>query len=213
MSYMDIVRHYEKCFEKYGDTNKGVDWPNERDAEIRYRVMTEIIKYAEMRGDIGNCNNSLLDFGCGLGHLYEYIIRNNIDVIYTGLDLSPIFVDKCNEKFPNVNFIKLNLLEDSTISDNSFDWVILNGVFTEKRELTYEEMLDYFCKLTEKVYSVCSRGFAFNVMSKDVDWERDDLFHLPMSTLSDFLTKKLTRDFVIRNDYGLYEYTVYVFKR
>ena len=48
-------------------------------------------------------------------------------------------------------------------------------------------------------------------MSKQVDWERDDLFHLPLDLLADYLTRNLSRHFVIRNDYGLYEYTVYVY--
>jgi hypothetical protein len=55
-------------------------------------------------------------------------------------------------------------------------------------------------------------GVAFNVMSTHVDWERDDLFHLPMDVLGSFLTKNLSRKFVIRSDYGLYEYTTYVYK-
>ena len=49
-------------------------------------------------------------------------------------------------------------------------------------------------------------------MSKNVDWERDDLFHLSHDLLSDFLCRKITRNYIIRNDYGLYEYTVYLFK-
>ncbi len=53
---------------------------------------------------------------------------------------------------------------------------------------------------------------AFNVMSKHVDWEREDLFHLPFDTLAEFLKKELTRNFVFRNDYGLYEYTTYVYR-
>ncbi len=56
-------------------------------------------------------------------------------------------------------------------------------------------------------------GVAFNVMSKDVDWEREDLFHLPLNVLSNFLTKEVTRDFIIRYDYGLYEYTTYLYKK
>ena len=60
--------------------------------------------------------------------------------------------------------------------------------------------------------AITSKGVAFNVMSKAVDWEREDLFHLPADLLIDFLTKKLTRNFIIRNDYGLYEYTTYIYK-
>jgi hypothetical protein len=48
-------------------------------------------------------------------------------------------------------------------------------------------------------------------MSKHVDWEREDLFHLPFDTLAAFLKQELSGNFVIRNDYGLYEYTTYVY--
>jgi hypothetical protein len=45
-----------------------------------------------------------------------------------------------------------------------------------------------------------------------VDWERDDLFHLPMDILADFLSREVSRHFAIRADYGLYEYTVHVYR-
>ena len=79
--------------------------------------------------------------------------------------------------------------------------------------MKYDEMFSYFKKMITKLYEMCNKGIAFNVMSKDVDWERDDLFHLPLSDLSVFLTKDISRDFVIRNDYGLYEYIIYVYKK
>jgi hypothetical protein len=56
------------------------------------------------------------------------------------------------------------------------------------------------------------RGIAFNVMAKAVDWERDDLFHVPTDDLIAFLVNQLSRQFVLRNDYGLYDYTTYVYR-
>ena len=50
-------------------------------------------------------------------------------------------------------------------------------------------------------------------MSTLVDWERADLFHVPFDTLARMLKAHASRDFVIRQDYGLYEYTVYVYRR
>ena len=49
-------------------------------------------------------------------------------------------------------------------------------------------------------------------MFKLVDWERDDLFHVSIDELGWFLKNNLSRNFVIRNDYKLYEYTTYVYK-
>lgn len=213
MSYSNIVKHYEKCFETYGDNYKGVDWPNEEDAMKRYKVMLDIISFDAYFSE-RSAAPSVLDFGCGLGHMYEYMKMNKINVSYTGLDMSSVFIGKCREKFPELDFITMDLLQckDDCLSLR-YDYVILNGVFTEKRELSYEEMLKYFKRLIKRVYKICNYGVAFNVMSKDVEWEREDLFHLPLDVLSDFLCKEVTRDFIIRYDYQLYEYTVYVYKR
>ena len=205
--YLDIVSHYESCLERHGDTHLGVDWPKQDDVSTRHRVMLEVIK-RQPRDEIV----SLLDFGCGAAHLYEHIRENGIaNVEYSGLDLSNKFVELCRSKFPQNNFYCLDLLEqDETMP--SFDYIVMNGVFTEKRSLTFDEMFDYFEQLVSKVFAKAEQGIAFNVMSKHVDWEREDLFHLPFDTLATFLKRELSRNFVIRNDYGLYEYTTYVYR-
>ena len=73
-------------------------------------------------------------------------------------------------------------------------------------------MWSYCQALTSTVFSRVRVGMAFNLMSKHVDWEREDLFHVPFDTLGAFLTRSLSRHFRIRSDYGLYEYTAYVYK-
>lgn len=208
--YMDIVKHYENCFKKYGDNNRGVDWPNKEDTQKRYKVMLDLIKY-DSKKENGR-DFSLLDFGCGLGHLYEYMLKNNYTYYYEGLDLSQSFIEICKKKYPKVSFIQQDVLSENWEIDKTWDYICINGVFTEKRNLSYNEMLNYFEKMLKTIYAKCNRGIAFNVMSKDVDWEREDLFHLPLNELSSFLTKELSRNFIIRNDYGLYEYTTYLYK-
>lgn len=204
--YLSIVSHYESCLEQHGDTHLGVDWPNKEDAITRYRVMLEVIKQDNAGGI------RLLDFGCGASHLYEYILKQNIrNIEYSGLDLSEEFIQLSRNKFPANNYYCLDILEEGS-SIPSFDYVIMNGVFTEKRELSFSEMFSYFKQVLSTIFDKTNVGIAFNVMSKHVDWEREDLFHLPFDTLADFLTQELTRNFVIRNDYGLYEYTTYVYK-
>ena len=49
-------------------------------------------------------------------------------------------------------------------------------------------------------------------MSTQVDWIRDDLFYLALDDLTSFVTQHLGRNFVVRSDYGLYEYTVYLYR-
>ena len=104
----------------------------------------------------------------------------------------------------------MDILEDSTTLP-CFDYIIINGVFTQKLEMSFDQMFDFFKLLVQRVIIKAVKGIAFNVMSKYVDWEKDEAFHLPFDILSDFLCKSVSRNFVFRHDYGLYEYTTYVY--
>ena len=206
--YSDIVKHYESCLEKHGDSHLGVDWPNLDDAQKRYQIMLDLVRPKEADGE----NISLLDFGCGTAHLYEYIQNKNLtNLTYTGLDFSEKFTEICEKKYPNVPFLTGDIL-DPDFKLGQFDYVVMNGVFTEKRELSFEQMWEYFKAMIAHTFKHAQKGIAFNVMSTNVDWERDDLFHLSLDKLTAFLCADLSRNFVIRNDYGLYEYTVYLYK-
>lgn len=204
--YLSIVSHYENCLAQYGDNHLGVDWPKKEDAETRYRIMLELIKPCADR------EVSLLDFGCGASHLYEHMLKRNMrGIIYAGVDLSEKFTQLSKNKFPENKYYCLDILDPSGQLP-SFDYVVMNGVFTEKRNLSFDEMLAYFKQMLKATFNKTAIGLAFNVMSKQVDWEREDLFHLSLDTLANLLIKELSRNFVIRNDYGLHEYTTYVYK-
>jgi len=204
--YLEIVAHYESCLKEHGDTHRGVDWPKAEHVDIRYQVMLEVIREDKS-------NVSLLDFGCGASHLYEYIRRKGLtNIAYAGLDISQEFVALCRRKFPWLSYYCMDvLIEGDSLPE--FDYIVMNGVFTEKRSLCYSEMLEYFFNVLRRLYAKTLIGLAFNVMSSHVDWERDDLFHLPLDTMAAFVTRELGRDFVVRNDYGLYEYTTYLYRR
>lgn len=205
--YLEIVEHYESCLERHGDGHLGVDWPRSEDAAVRYRVMLDLVR---REGDAAAV--TLLDFGCGAAHLYEHMLATGVRGIdYAGLDLSEKFVSLARGKFPARRFYCADVLVDDG-GLPSFDYVVMNGVFTEKRSLGYEDMRSYFEQVLRRVWAKTRRGLAFNVMSKHVDWEREDLFHLPLDDLASFLTRELSRNFVVRNDYGLFEYTTYVYR-
>jgi SAM-dependent methyltransferase len=205
--YLSIVSECEGDLEKYGDCYLGVGWTKKAEyAATRYRVMLDVIKAG--RSD----KISLLDFGCGASHLYEYILRHGLDHIqYSGLDLSQKFLDLSRTKFPDVDYHYIDVLSDPKALPQ-FDYIILNGVFNSKCKLSFEWMFSYWQQLIAAVFDKARVGIAFNVMSKQVDWERDDLFHLPFDMMATYLTKSISRYFIIRHDYGLWEYTTYVYR-
>lgn len=204
--YHSIIDHYEQCLARYGDSHKGVDWPNAADAETRYRVMLEVIR------EPADTAVTLMDFGCGAAHLLEHLQRHRrANVSYSGVDASEMFIELSRRKFPNIAFYCTDVLvEPAELPE--VDYVVMNGVLTEKRDMPFDQMCDYMFRLLERVYSLARRGLAFNVMSHHVDWQREDLFHVPFDLLAEFLKARISRHFVFRADYGLYEYTTYVYR-
>lgn len=205
-AYLELVRHYEACLARHGDTHLGVDWPNQPDAERRYRIMLDIVRQRATPP-----RPTLLDVGCGAGHLLEHARRNGPDVRYTGIDLSARFIELCRGKFPGETFLLLDLLQ-SPPGDLRADFVVANGLFTEKRSLSWDAMWEFARDMIRGLYRLAGTGLAFNVMSSHVDWQRDDLFHLPGDVLAAFLRAEVSRHYVLRADYGLHEYTAYVFR-
>jgi SAM-dependent methyltransferase len=206
MNYLSIADHYKECFLKHGDNHLGVDWPNKEDTIKRHEVMYDIIK--EDNTKINEV--TILDFGCGLGHFYEWLLTKDIRPHYYGLDINTEFYNACKMKYPNNTFYNLDILTTEELP--TFDYIIINGVFTEKKDLTQKEMMNFFKSVIKKLWDKCNKGLSFNLMSKHVDWEREDLFHVSLDELGWFLKDNLSRNFTIRNDYKLYEYTTYVYK-
>ena len=131
-------------------------------------------------------------------------------ISYSGLDISEKFINLSKAKFPDLNFYCQDILEKHK-NLPKFDYIIMNGVFTEKCDLSFDDMFSYFMETIKRVYMKTRLGIGFNLMAKQVDWEREDLFHLSYDLLANFLTKNISSNYVIRHDYGLSEYTVYLY--
>jgi SAM-dependent methyltransferase len=204
--YEPIIKACEDYFERYGDCYLGVGWTkSQMQTDTRYRIMLDVIRGSPQ-------GVSLLDFGCGLSHLYEYMLRSGVTgIAYAGLDLSEKLLLRSRTKFPHLEYYSVDILQDAGPLPQ-FDYVVMNGIFNLKLSLSYQEMLEYFKALIQAAFAKARVGLAFNVMSKLVDWERDDLFHLPLDEVGRFLAAAVSRHFVLRHDYGLYEYTVYVYR-
>jgi SAM-dependent methyltransferase len=182
-----------------------VGWTKKQEyADLRYEVMLGLVR--------GDEPVTLLDVGCGASHLLEYINGRQISHIeYSGLDLSAAFLDVSRNKFPEVEYFDDDILSTDCAVPNH-DYLVMNGLFNWKGEMSHEEMWDYCQSMIKRAFEMADKGIAFNVMSKYLDWERDDLFHLPFDTLASFLDQNISRYFTIRHDYGLFEFTAYVYK-
>ena len=90
----------------------------------------------------------LLDFGAGCAHLNDYIIKKNIiNINSTCFGYFQKFCKVIANKYPNTDVYDMDILNKNDCELlPEFDYIIMNGVFTEKRELTDEKMWDFFNK-------------------------------------------------------------------
>ncbi|EKD70777.1 MAG: methyltransferase type 12 [uncultured bacterium] len=207
--YQKLVNHYEKCFEQYGETPQGVDWPNAKDLDTRFSIMFDLFKNA-----ISKKPFKLLDLGCGYGAFYDYLKKGNClnKIDYMGIDLSFKLIQSAARKHGSLHFEYRDVLTDK-LQPTSFDYIVMNGLFTEKNSLTHSEMKKFFIDMIKTSFDACRVGIAFNIMNFHVDWFREDLFYLSFDQLAIILKRYASRHFTVRADYGLYEYTVYAYKQ
>lgn len=205
--YHQIVTYCEGFLDRYGDSHLGVGWTKKKEyADLRYRVMLDALRPHWQRP------LEILDFGCGLAHLKNYMEDTGIEgLTYTGLDLSDKFLAASRAKFPETTFLQVDLMQPGAAIPE-YDFIFLNGIFNSRGTNSDAEMTDYMQTLLRNVWKFTRKGFAFNLMSKYLDWERDDLFHMPFDPVAAFLDREISRHFVVRHDYGLFEYTVYVYR-
>lgn len=198
----------ERNLQKHGDTAAGAGWPNETDRRTRFDVMLDVIDCSPDSPIV------LCDFACGTGELLAHIQRRGLqNIAYLGADRSAKALSYARAKFPQATFIELDVNALGTdLSVIACDYLVANGLFTAKYGMSHEQMWSFVVTTIERLWPQVRRGLAFNVMSKVVDWEREDLFHLPMDDTARLLHRLAGRQVRMRADYGLYEYTAYAYR-
>ncbi len=205
--YHSLVRMVEGLYAEHGDNHRGLGYPKVEGFDVRYRVYLDLLRAAA--GE--KC--TLLDVGCGTARLLDLIkATERREITYRGVDLSSTLIEAARGKHPEADFVCGDPFDLPEIWASRPDYIVFGGIFTCRLQMTVDEMTDYMIRLLRLAFTHCQRGLAFNVMSHHVDWQRDDLFHVPFDRMAEILLQNFGRHFVFRADYGLYEYTVYLYR-
>jgi SAM-dependent methyltransferase len=209
-TYLEAVRFVEDRFRVHGDSHQGLGYPKPDGFIRRYGIYFDVVRLGPpIEGDI-----EILDVGCGTGRLLDYIKARGLrNVRYRGVDMSETLIEAARAKHPESEFLVGDPFELDALWEKPFDYAIFGGIFTYRPYPTEAAMTAYMIKLLRLVFSHCRVGVAFNVMSKHVDWEREDLFHVPFDRMAELMRDNLSRHYIFRGDYGLYEYTTYVYRQ
>tara|TARA_B100000963_G_C22568258_1_gene644787 strand:- start:720 stop:1346 length:627 start_codon:yes stop_codon:yes gene_type:complete len=150
----NMLKEYSEWFSRFGDSYESVGW-NKPKHNIRFKELIQ--PWASYISDPNEKLISILDLGCGLGHLKEYLDLefNNFD--YSGLDLNREFINQCIIKFPDSKFI----CSEASNIEGEYDLVLSSGLFNRK----FEDSSKFLKETILTSLNSARLGVSFNILS------------------------------------------------
>jgi SAM-dependent methyltransferase len=183
---------------EHGGGYAAANWGSPEGQSLRFQVLTEI---SDLDG------RSVLDIGCGCGHLLEYLEKQSITVSYKGWDITPSMIRIAKEKYNRDCFEERDIMAGQPPKEPEFDFVFASGIFYLLRESPY----DHIKKMVARMLAHARLGVAFNTLSQKAPTkDKDEFYADPVRILSDCFS--LAPRFVIRHDYLKHDFTVYLLK-
>jgi ubiquinone/menaquinone biosynthesis C-methylase UbiE len=156
-------------------------------------------------GELRDCR--ILDVGCGLGDFAQWLAQHDIDVHYTGLDVTPAVIERAKRRLPQGRFFQGDILSVE-LPSAKFDYVFCSGIFTHRRR----NPKAFFHASIRRMFELCRAGVAFNCLSAWAARKETREFHAdPLETLR--FCRTLTQWVTLRHDYHPGDFTIYLYRR
>jgi SAM-dependent methyltransferase len=196
--------YYEGTLAHFGDDPRGVNWKDAETQEIRFKVLKGI-------GDLSG--KRIHDVGCGLAHFCNFLSENVPDCQYVGSDISQKMIEAAEARLGDtVELHVADILDDPPADWMEADYLVSSGLFAVRGRTSEEEWWKFVKTMAKRMFDLCRAGVAFNLMTSHVDYRENHLFYKHPGEALDFCISELGRKAVIRHDYPLWEYMVYVYK-
>lgn len=199
--------HYEGTFKAHGANSLGVDWGSDpAKLALRYDKMLDVLP------PHGEGVPSLLDVGCGYGGLLVHARSLGRSIDYTGIDVAASMIDWARGNIDGATFIAGDILDDNAALAPAYDYVVCNGVLTQKLDTPGSEMDVFAGALIKRMFAKCRHGIAFNVMTTKVNFFANNLYYRNPAELLGWCMSEVSPHVRIDHAYPLFEYTTYIYK-
>jgi len=191
--FREVNNHYDALLQSKEESHAKVGWGSRESQLLRFDVLFDFTELTGAR---------VLDVGCGLGAMWEYLNEKGISCSYMGWDLSPAMIEQASQLYPEAEFRCVNFLDDEA-SGESFDVVFLSGALN----LPVDGQPAVFLRAIERLYALSIRAAAFTVLSSKADFlEPGEWYGSPGKIMEFCLT--LTRKVVLRHDYMPHDFSL-----
>ena len=208
--YSKVKSYFADLLKTHGANYLGLGWNSMSAQEIRFDQLIKIV---------GHSPYSLLDYGCGYGGLYDYLVRSGHAPIYYGYDIVESMIIQGRRTHPpikgghpdhpNCHFS----MDLATIP--KVDYSIASGTFNMKLDTPAELWTASVLIELNTMWSHCTHGLAFNLLTSyaDQDRLRPELYYADPCFFFDFCMRNFSRHVTLLHSYNLYDFTILVRKQ
>jgi len=200
-----LVAHYQSLLAMHGHSPKALQWANEHSQRSRFSILA----------DVATPLTSVLDVGCGLADLYQFLKAKGFDGRYLGVDIVPEFVLHSQKTLHHDKKASARLIRNCEQLPKGYDYVVASGIFNNKRN----QNAAFMREMLKAMYDVAGKGIAFNAMSRFVTYRDENLYYTDPLQIFRFCKNVLGGHPVLRHEYSLskegfpFEYAMYVYKK
>ncbi len=154
MQKLNIIKsYYEPNIGKDFPDYKILGWESDESQRLRFDVLL---------GNVDLNGKKILDVGCGLGNLIEYINQKGIKVNYTGVDILEKMVERAKKKGLEAEFYCMDIFDDRhPFRKDQFDIVYASGTFN----LNLGNNMEFLAKAAVKLFELSRSTLAFNLLN------------------------------------------------
>lgn len=198
-----VEQLYTDNIRKFGNKAESVGWGTQEKQDLRFLKLLSVV-------DQNESSFSVNELGCGYGELVKHCARNNFKLgEYFGYDISEEMLS--NAKDYLADFENINLFKSSNLSSMA-DYTIASGIFNVRFDNGIQDWEEHIKSTLRDMFEHSKKGIAFNLLTKYVDFEADNLYYADPACYFDFCKTELGKRVNLLHDYPLYEWTITVFK-
>lgn len=190
------IDRYAERLRRLGPSAEALGWRDGDQQRVRFDVLASLANVQS--GD------SVLDIGCGFGDLFDYLAAHEIDVRYTGCDISADVLAVARERHPGLTFEERDVLA-APYAAQAFDHVFISGIFNH----VIADNIGFMERVMAGSFAASAVGVYANMTTDQVDYRDEHLHYFNPESVLRFC-RRLSRHVAMRHDYALYEFTVSV---
>lgn len=198
-----VSAYYSAKVREFGATPRGADWKDRQSQDTRFEQLAKVTRGAR--------TGSLAELGCGWGAFADWARTHAYELDYTGYDISDDMLAAANARFKGVPRVTFRHGARPT---GTADFVIASGIFNVRFDISDAAWLAYVDRTIDEMAASARRAFAFNCLTgfSDTDRKEARLFYPYPGEMFDRSMRRHGRHGALLQDYGLYEFTILIWK-